>query len=520
MVKAENTGLSESASKTRKGFNKGYEFSLNDHIWTLSKDVKINLEPILMLLDDETCEGFIQTLAFYAENFSSHHTSSNLKCCLSMFRVTGVSQVDEATLINYRASLTKKNEWYLGAIRSFLKKWHELGYPGINDDVIKLLKGWRIKGSIKGDAVKRMDPIEGPLSDAELQSFNEGVVMAYEQDLITLSDLAICLITSSTGRRPIQISHLRVADLICGSNTKGEPYYILNVPRGKQGDGFRNSFKAFAMTEELWVVVNTHVQSVIKKAEESLGFVLTENDKLQLPIFPDKKVLQELSFIDEYRELLETDKLHINSHVITKVIQKAVSAANIYSERTGEPLAINARRFRYTTGTRAAREGFGELVIAELLDHSDTQNAGVYIKNIPEHVKRLDEAVGFQLAPYAQAFAGVLVDSEKDAKRGEDPTSRVRTEEGCGIGTCGEHGFCGANVPIPCYTCMHFQPWLDGPHEEVYKHLLEERERLIEITGDVQIAATLDRSIVAVADVIQRCKSRKEELASEQEVAQ
>ncbi|WP_114418022.1 site-specific integrase [Marinospirillum perlucidum] len=516
MVKAENTGISDSASKTRKGFNKGYDFSLNDKIWTLSKDIKINLEPVLMLLDDETCEGFIQALAFYAENFSAVSASIACRQCLSMMRATGAQQIDSDTLINYRASLTKKNEWHLGTIRTFLKKWHELGYPGINDDVITLLKGWRIKGCIKGDAVKRMDPIEGPLSDAELQSFNEGVVMAYEQDLITLSDLAICLITSSTGRRPIQISHMRVADLICGSNTKGEPYYILNVPRGKQGDGFRNSFKAFAMTEELWVVVNTHVQSVIKKAEESLGFALTEKEKLQLPMFPNEDALQELSFIDEYRELVKTDKLHIVSRGITKVIQEAVSAADIFSERTGEPLAINARRFRYTTGTRAAREGFGELVIAELLDHSDTQNAGVYIKNIPEHVKRLDEAVGFQLAPYAQAFAGVLVDSEKDAKRGEDATSRVRTEEGCGIGTCGEHGFCGANVPIPCYTCMHFQPWLDGPHEEVYKHLLGERERLIEITGDLQVAATLDRSITAVADVIQRCESRRVELMQEQ----
>ncbi|MCV4600508.1 recombinase, partial [Escherichia coli] len=86
-----------------------------------------------------------------------------------------------------------------------------------------------------------------------------------------------------------------------------------------------------------------------------------------------------------------------------------VEKSDIRSERTGELLHINARRFRYTTGTRAAREGFGELVIAELLDHADTQNAGVYIKNIPEHVKKLDEAVGFQLAPYAQAFVGALV---------------------------------------------------------------------------------------------------------------
>ena len=242
---------------------------------------------------------------------------------------------------------------------------------------------------------------------------------------------------------------------------------------------------------------------------------MPQADRQQIPLFPDLDVLAAVQSPYEFRQLLATDKLHIASSEITVTLQFIVAASDIRSERTGDLLHISSRRFRYTTGTRAAREGFGELVIAELLDHSDTQNAGVYIKNIPEHVKKLDEAVGFQLAPYAQAFVGVLVDSERDAHRGDDPTSRIRTEMGQGVGTCGEYGFCGANVPIPCYTCMHFQPWLNGPHEDVYQGLLNERERLKEITGDIQIAAVLDRSIIAVADVLMRCASRCEELSQQ-----
>ena len=238
-----------------------------------------------------------------------------------------------------------------------------------------------------------------------------------------------------------------------------------------------------------------------------------------MPLFPDYFRIGQVDSLFEFRALLTSDKLHIASAKVTDTLQFVVAASNIKSERTGDELSINARRFRYTTGTtgtRAAREGFGELVIAELLDHSDTQSSGVYIKNIPEHVERLDAAVGFQLAPYAQAFAGVLVDSENDAERGNDPSSRIRTEEGSNIGTCGEHGFCGANVPIPCYTCIHFQPWLDGPHKEVYQDLLKERERVKDITGDIEVAAILDRSIVAVADVIIRCEKRLSELNQQQ----
>lgn len=516
MLTNERINAKDLNQEVKRAKAEGYFFRATDDKWVLGKRITINVERVSQKLSEPTRSGFRLTLAYYATDKSADHVQNIVAYLLDMLDKVEVDEITPEVLINFRHSLPSTEEFRLGTIRGFLKKWHDLGYPGVSKDVIKLLDGWRLKGNIKGDAVKRMDPKEGPLTDMELQAFNEGVVMAFEKGLISISDLAICLITSSTGRRPVQISHLRVADLMRGSNTKGEPYYVLNMPRGKQSGGLRDTFKPFAMTEELWGVVNSQVKHVIKSSEKILGFALPEKDKYQLPIFPDEQALQEVCSIDEYRDLTASDKLHISPAKVTDIIQKAVAVAGINSERTGEVLTVNARRFRYTTGTRAAREGFGELVIAELLDHSDTQNAGVYIKNIPEHVKRLDEAVGFQLAPYAQAFAGILVDSEKDAKRGEDPTSRVRTEEGCGIGTCGEHGFCGANVPIPCYTCMHFQPWLDGPHEEVYKHLLEERERLIEITGDLQVAATLDRSITAVADVIQRCESRRVELMQEQ----
>ena len=493
----------------------GYSFSLSDDYWTLDKNVQIKVGQVARLLSEPTRRGFLQTLAFYASELSAYHTQNISMRLLHMLRLSEAREINETVLINYRASLDSGTEWYLGVIRGFLRRWHRLGYPGLSQDVMRLLDSWIIKGNRKGDAVKRKDPDVGPLTDNELQAFNEGAIQAFERNLISLSELAMCLVTSSTGRRPVQISHLRVVDILSGKNTKGEPFCLLNIPRGKQQQGFRASFKPFAISEDLWRIMNAQAKYSIKQVEELLGFGLQEADRQQIPLFPDFDVVKSVVSPREFHEYLSTDKFHIASSEVTDILQFVADAAGIHSERTGDVLLLNARRFRYTTGTRAAREGFGELVIAELLDHTDTQNAGIYIKNIPEHVKRLDEAVGFQLAPYAQAFAGVLVDSEKEAKRGGDPTSRIRTEEGRGVGTCGEYGFCGANVPIPCYTCIHFQPWLDGPHEEVYVHLIDERERLVNVTGDVQIAANLDRSILAVADVIQRCKHRWDELSEQ-----
>ncbi len=360
--------------------------------------------------------------------------------------------------------------------------------------------------------VKRLDPIMGPLTDIELQGFNEGAVQAFEQDRITLSELALGLCVSNSGRRPIQISHLRIKDVLKGKNNQGEPLCLLNIPRAKQrATKFREEFKQLAITRELWGILTQHVAQVIAKVHKILGFELQDADQLELPLFPDFQAIKEVSSPKEIKNYFKSDWLHCKSKEVSKVVKKIARECDLYSERTGKPIHLNAYRFRYTAGTRAAREGFGEMVIAELLDHADTQNAGVYIKNIPDHVKALDESVGHYLATYAQAFAGVLIDSEKDAKRGNDINSRIRTDDK-GLGNCGSFGFCGANVPIPCYTCMHFQPWVDGPHQIILDELIEERERLKGITGDIQYAAINDRTILAVAEVIQRCEQRKEEL--------
>jgi len=149
-----------------------------------------------------------------------------------------------------------------------------------------------------------------------------------------------------------------------------------------------------------------------------------------------------------------------------------------------------------------------------LLDHTDDQNARVYTENVPEHVDAINEAMARQLAPLAQAFAGVLVRSERDALRGDDPTSRVRTDSGSAAGTCGHYGFCGALAPIACYTCRHFQPWIDGPHENVLHGLLAERDRIRQLTQDKVIAAINDRAIFAVTQVIQMCEARRSEVSA------
>lgn len=486
----------------------GYEINKNDAMWVLDKNNSINVQAV-PFLDQEVKKAFIDTLAFYAKNYSGGYTRNIASKIVDILKTTGSSILSVNVLLNYKATLSKDREWYLGSVRAFLNRWYEFGYVGMSEEFIELLNSWKLKGSPKGLVIKMLDPERGPLTDIERLAFNEGSVQAYERNQISLTLLSMGLIASSTGRRPVQISQLKIKDVLEGKNLKGEKCYFINIPRVKQQEAsFRKHMKLFAITYELWVVLRAQTALAKEQISNELLVELDEEIWLEMPLFPDLKAFSKLGPDVKFGEILNSDYLHIKSKTVTNEIKRSVKFSNIQSERTGRQLHIFTYRFRYTVGTSAAREGFGPMVIAELLDHSDMQNAGVYVENIPDHVEKLDQAVGHQLAKYAQAFAGVLINNEKDAIRGKDINSRIKNR-GVDIGSCGSYGFCGAHVPVPCYTCMHFQPWLDGPHESVYKMLIVERNRLIDLTGDMQIAAVNDRSILAVANVIQLCSERK-----------
>ena len=484
----------------------GYSFRLLDKKWQLDKNLSINFNTILKVLPYLYHQGLLKTLAFYASTKSAGCVQGKFYSFQHMMRTTKANRINEVTLINFRGGQTRNNDTHLRSIRPFLKKWYELGYPGVTKEVIDLLYKWKLKPRRTGEVVKRLDPMAGPLTDIELQAFNEGAVLAFEQNLIQLMELAISLGASHTGRRPIQLALLRVSDvLVSENNKKNDSHFIIKIPRVKQGAGLRESFKDFRASKELWTILSAQARNSICLVEEVLPFQLDEQDRGKLPLFPDLNVVSKISSLDTFREFLVTDKLQIKTREITKILKSVAKKARVWSERTGDALNIHARRFRYTTGTRAAREGFGRLIIAELLDHSTIESADVYVKNIPEHAKFIDEAVSDQLAPYAKAFAGSLVDSTNRESQGRKLANRIRNDEGFSVGACEELGCCQANVPIPCYTCIHFQAWTDGPHVDVYHSLLTERERLKRVTGDIEIAAVLDRSILAVAEVIKKC---------------
>lgn len=443
-------------------------------------------------------------LLWYAEHMSPSHLVNmheRLGHCLRAIcagRDGPLAEISSTDLINYKASLTNATPWYLGSLSGLLQQWHSLGYSGVTDDAVALLRQLRTKGNAKGTAVLTHDPVHGPFTDIELESLQAALDRAYAAGEVDREGYLLAYLFMLLGQRPIQYAALKVCDVGVARAKDGTPVYTLRVPRAKQRNQLsREEFKSRVLIPQIGELLAQHANDIREAFQGLLP------DPSPAPLFPARRRLTSEPAGFAY---------HRTATALARTLEGVLEGLSVISERTGEPLHITATRFRRTLLTRAAMEGHGELILAELADHSDTQNVGVYIEARPEIVERIDRAIAMHLAPLAQAFAGVLIRDESEATRAGDPSSLIcdpRFDPSMKpIASCGKHGFCGFAAPIACYTCANFEPWLDGPHEAVLEFLIGERDRLTS-RGDMRIAAINDRTILAVAEVVRQCEAQR-----------
>ncbi|MDH2299481.1 site-specific integrase [Cobetia sp. 29-18-1] len=485
----------------------GYVFYLDDNRWQLNKDVTLYLGKAAEL-PEPTQSGFRATLCRYAEEFSALHAYNMTNRFKKFLHDTGANSVSAEALLNWRSSLKKEGQWNIGGLKGFLLAWHDYGFPGVEKDVAKLLQEWRIQGYEKGKAVIISCPETGPLTDLEIQSLLNWANMAAAQKEVSLSEYAYFLTLTMTARRPVQIAALRGKDLLKGASCDISQHKI-RIPRAKQrGVRFRHSFRTLAIIEDLYQVLkHLHLESV-SQVERVIGHKLGSDLYDEIPIFINPKALKYISDAIDVTELLmgaRPDTLHATTAQLARGLRNLSRLSQARSERTGEFIRLSATRFRYTRGTKLRREGFGAQVIAELLDHTDTQNVQVYCENTAQEAVIIDELVGAQLAPFAQACMGTLVWSEREAIRGSDPRSRVPNHRQEAVGTCGNYGFCASGYRA-CYTCHHFQPWVEGPHKEVLVELHEEKRRSQEAGCDELVVQANDQLILAVEHCVSLCE--------------
>lgn len=481
----------------------GVIFDPNEEVWEIidsNRRIVINFNKIS--INDKFLHSLKKTFKWYLENHSARHAENmykamhNLSMYLTLESQNKIKYISDISLVNYRGFLGKEKEWSLGGLSGFLKHWYKMGDSCLTKEAYEYLEETKFKSNPKGEAVLTMDPIKGPFSDLELESIQTAINNIYSKAQMKMDDYVLVWLFMIYGSRPIQFAQLKLKDIIA---LKQEDSYelFIKIPRVKNRKVVRSEFKRRVVPKDFAPVLYKYCEELKLKVKGVFP------DEYEAPLFLGNR---NINYDDTEFHVM---KYHLTSAEITGKLKTIFRKLDLKSERTGEKIHITPIRFRRTLGTRVAAEGHGTLIVAEILDHTDTQNAQVYVESRPEIIERIDRAIALQMAPIAQAFAGTLVIDKSKAARANDPEADIinpSIDKTCTpSGKCGSYSYCGIMSPLACYTCSSFQAWVDGPHEMVLQHLIKERERVLEFS-DYRVASINDKTIMAVAQVVKACQ--------------
>lgn len=402
-----------------------------------------------------------------------------------------VEVISLGDVLRYGASLKARENYKLRRLKEHLLLWIDLGVGGLGADLIVGLPNLATKSHEVGAAVRTLDPQTGPLTDIEYEAVLSAIRNTFTEGKITPSNYTLLMLAITLGARPLQLAMLKCGDFTVAERQDDSKIFILQVTRIKQGKGIRP--RTLFRPRELAPALGTLIQ---QQCDEARKWALAHDvSPEEAPIFPSEHALVDMAAIGLHG--------HYSGSSMAEKLRRLLRDLAVTSHRTGQKLHLFQSRIRRTLGTRAAAEGHPASVIADLLDHSWIDSSLIYIETRPAMMERIDKALAFQMAPIAQAFAGTLVVRQASVKgRIIHTTAEKRLES---VGMCGKHSYCRLAAPLACYTCAYFNPWLDAPHEALLDSLLEERETLLE-EADLRIASVNDLTILAIADVVQRCR--------------
>lgn len=389
----------------------------------------------------------------------------------------------------------KLNRFY--RVKSFIN-WLFLNFNENNilsePDFLRINR-WKLKGNVKGEAVRREDLESGPLHDVEVTALREAVNIDSSNKFEHLQERMAVLMSLAFGRNPANFVLLQEQDFY--NAVEGvediEPQYFLKIPRiKKRGVNIREEFSEVYVNSDF----AEKIIELIGRNREFHG-----GEEYYKPLFTK-------TCPDEYKIENGMGKwaYHFESKDFTNLIKRFVLRTEVCSPLTGELLNITTRRLRYTFATSMVRQGVSPNQLAVMLDHSDLQNVQVYFDMKGYIVEHLDKVFAEKMGSVLGLFKGEIISDKASAINGERE-DRIVVKEEKEIGVCGLTPDCLKNPPLACYTCERFQPFIDFDHEQVLDDLIKWREEEIDNPEKSdRIAMQLDDTIMAIADIVKKIR--------------
>ena len=503
-----------------------YSVRFSDTNVTIADRRTVDISSILEM-NNQTVLGFKSTLeAIAISNLLAPSTLGNYVNRIE--QGVKISSIKEFNKNSYQKLIEQGTLDTNYAFTSILKTWYKLGYPGVDAETFSVVIALKAPGRQSRKRINSDDPTEGWYTAQEYDDLIDTYWLDYESEKVSLRDTSALLLTGQYGKRGIQLANLKVSDFRSDGETEGLSGKRVAFPGSKDRHAeywFRGSkFEIHPMGDDLWNLCMLQIYSTIEDHEQYFERKLTEAERNELPFLQrDLTRLKKLND-DSFPIGMSNAVFHLGSSAISTAL-KRVSGSKVISNRTGKSVREFAYRMRYTRARQLARLGVPRATLQYWLGHTENTSLDHYYDDPAEDARLLNLEMQVILAPLAQAFSGTLRDNESDAVRGNNPASRIELDGHHSVGTCGEHGYCNASVPIPCYRCAKFQPWVDAPHEEVLLRLIERQEEENNIhlpskTRRILVPLQLNKDIAAVKLVIRLCAARKQELGSAAQATQ
>lgn len=189
------------------------------------------------------------------------------------------------------------------------------------------------------------------------------------------------------------------------------------------------------------------------------------------------------------------------------VVQNWIKSLRLVSPRTERPLNINLRRIRHTGATHLAMQGYSLDLIADILEHENSDSTRFYIDAVGAEFlpafEAADRNLGGRFSMLRDAwFQGRVVDRSDAPNR---PIVVPDVTAPAAVGACGKDGMCPVHPLFSCYSCEHFLAFRSANHQKVLDFVESEyaRWRSAETSNSKSKAIKdFDRIAAGVRDVI------------------
>lgn len=392
------------------------------------------------------------------------------------YRTFGWDRVTESIARGFLAAglqtADKGNDF--SRLRTFYRWGVAREVTGFDPAILNALETVTAVGNAMGHSVRFRDVFRGPFSPDELLLIRTAILNGAG----TEQDRVIVMLHLELGHNPVATTRLKNRDLH-RIETGGQVFFHLDVPRVKKRSPRRETKRR---------PISAKLGELVERLRQGEG---------DGPLFP--------WLGGDGRQAMVRFSL----------------AANLVSPRTGKRLVINARRFRFSLATYMAEEGSSLFHIAEVLDHTDTQNVRVYVETASSIADPVARATDSALGPLVRRFQGRIAEIAPPPSGGLIPASAphlgIEHLDVGGVGFCGRdahrEGPCRLLPPVSCYLCPSFAALRDGPHAQILKSIDGFLARGSE-TNDPRILTQLEDVRYGITELLASLDDRQQGVAS------